>query len=105
MAIFAHRQVSCDGRVELVIGVGSKEASHMELSGGRGLGPEGALRLAGLLHEAPFLTSLGLRRRPLQLPPSFTWDTLAAYTLSRPCFHILSFFFVIFSSRSGLERE
>ncbi len=46
----------------LVSGVGAKGTSMMALSGGRGLGPEGATRLAGLLGEAPpLLASLNLR--------------------------------------------
>ena len=41
------------GAVEVVSGAGAKGTSRMELSGGKGLGPEGARRLAGLLREAP----------------------------------------------------
>jgi hypothetical protein len=53
-----------DGAVRLVSGVGGKGTSYMELSGGKGLGPDGAQRLAELLREAapPLLTSLTLRR-------------------------------------------
>ncbi len=49
--------------MEVESGVGDKGASHMKLSSGRGLGPEGATRLAGLLREAPppLLASLDLR--------------------------------------------
>ncbi len=56
-------QVSPDGGVAVVSGVGAKGTSRMALSGGRGLGPEGAGRLAGLLREAPppLLASLNLR--------------------------------------------
>jgi hypothetical protein len=60
--VAAERQVSSGGVVELVSGVGAKGTSKMALSGGRGLGPEGATRLAGLLREAPpLLDSLDLR--------------------------------------------
>ncbi len=57
--------MSSSGRVELVSGVGAKGRSIVDLSGGRGLGPDGARELAGLLREAPppLLTSLDLRWR------------------------------------------
>ncbi len=47
----------------LVSGMGAKGKSALALSGGWGLGPEGAQRLAGLVGEAPppLLTSLDLR--------------------------------------------
>ncbi len=58
-------QVWSSGRVELVSGVGPImgpiRASAVELSGGRGLGPEDMRGLAGLLREAPLLASLDLR--------------------------------------------
>ncbi len=61
--VAAGRQVSSVGDVELVCGVWFKGKSKMALSGGRGLGPEGATRLAGLLREAPpLLASLILRQ-------------------------------------------
>ena len=54
--------MSSRGAVEVVSGVGAKGTSKMALSGGRGLGPEGATRLAGLLREAPpLLASLDIR--------------------------------------------
>ncbi len=34
-------------------GVGAKGASRLQLSGMKGLGPEGAVRLAELLHRTP----------------------------------------------------
>ncbi len=48
-------------------GVGAKGVSQMQLSGGRGLGPEGAVRLADLLHQAPPLQELDLRRNTLHI--------------------------------------
>jgi hypothetical protein len=58
----AGRQVWWDGGVRVVSGVGAKGTSRMALSGGCGLGPEEARRLAGLLREAPpmMLASLDL---------------------------------------------
>jgi len=58
-------KVDMFGDVKLVSGVGAKGTSRMTLSGGKGLGPIGALRLAGLLREvpAPLLVGLDLRRR------------------------------------------
>ncbi len=55
-----------DGDVRIVSGVGNKGTSYMKLSGGKGLGPSGAKRLAGLLREAPppLLASLNLRHLP-----------------------------------------
>ncbi len=49
--------------MKLVSGVGNRGTSKMELGGGKGLGPEGARRLAELLREKQpqFLTSLDLR--------------------------------------------
>ena len=51
------------GDVRVVSGVGDKGTSRMQLSGGKGLGPDGARRLAELLLEAPppLLASLQLR--------------------------------------------
>jgi hypothetical protein len=58
-------QVSSSGIVELklVSAVGDRGTSKMELSGGKGLGHEGAQRLVELLHVAPplMLSSLNLR--------------------------------------------
>ncbi len=50
--------------MQLVSGVGAKGISSVALSGGRGLGPEGAVRLAGLLGEThpPLLSTLNLRQ-------------------------------------------
>ncbi len=50
--------------MKLVSGVGAKGTSAVSLKGRRGLGPEGAVRLADLLREAPplFLASVNLRR-------------------------------------------
>ena len=58
-------QVESDGDVRLVSGVGAKGTSYMTLSGGKGLGPDGAHRLAGLLRESPppLLSSLRLRQQ------------------------------------------
>jgi hypothetical protein len=69
----------------VVSGVGAKGTSALWLSGGQGLGPEGAGRLAGLLLEArpPLLASLDLRQpRPPRLPAQSTpslsqWQTIA----------------------------
>ena len=44
-------QVSSGGDVRVVSGVGGKGISCMQLSGGTGLGPDGAQRLADLLRE------------------------------------------------------
>ncbi len=51
----------------MVSGAGAMGTSCMELSGGKGLGPDGALLLADLLERAPtnVLTELTLRRPPL----------------------------------------
>ena len=59
----ACRQVSSEGRLEVVSGVGTKGTSYISLSGNSLLGLDGARRLAGLLREArpPLLTSLDLR--------------------------------------------
>jgi hypothetical protein len=56
-------QVSSSGIVKLVSAVGDRGTSTMALSGGKGLGPEGAQRLAELLHVAQplLLSSLYLR--------------------------------------------
>ena len=56
-------QIGSDGNVRLVSGVGAKGTSNMTLSGGKGLGPDGAQRLAGLLFKAPppLLSTLNLR--------------------------------------------
>ncbi len=60
---YARLQVSSRGRVAAVSAAGAKGSSALDLSGGRGLGREGAQRLADLLREAPppFLASLDLR--------------------------------------------
>ena len=44
-------------------GTGEKATSALDVSGGRGVGPEGARQLADLLREAPppLLASLDLR--------------------------------------------
>ncbi len=49
--------------MKLVSGVGDKGTSTMTLSGGKGLGPEGALQLAKLFNKdlPQLLTSLNLR--------------------------------------------
>ena len=62
-AVAAVRQVSRDGVVKLVSGVGAKGTITMALSEGRGLGREGATRLAALMREAPpmLLTKLDIR--------------------------------------------
>jgi hypothetical protein len=54
--------VDPDGAVLVEIGSGDG-TSYMTLRGGKGLGPEGATRLADLLREArpPLLTALNLR--------------------------------------------
>ena len=56
-------QVDSDGDVLVVSGVGAKGTSYMKLSGGKGLGPDGAHRLADLLQKAPppMLATLDLR--------------------------------------------
>ena len=60
-------QVTPGGDVEVVSGVGGKGTSQMQLSGGKGLGPDGALRLADLLREVPsqMLESIDLRCLPI----------------------------------------
>ncbi len=57
------RQVSSNGDIRVVMGTGAKGTSYMTLSGGKGLSPDGAQRLADLLCEAPplMLESLDLR--------------------------------------------
>jgi hypothetical protein len=57
------RQVSSTGIVKLESSVGDKGTSTMALSGGKGLGPDGARRLADMFCSAPplFLASLKLR--------------------------------------------
>ena len=59
-------QLKPSGDVLVVSGVGAKGASSMRLSGGKGLGPDGAQRLADLLREAPppMLESMDLRCAP-----------------------------------------
>ena len=49
--------------MEVVSGAGAKGTSRMTLSGGKGLGPEGAQRLAELLRKAPppMLEAMDLR--------------------------------------------
>ncbi len=49
----ARGQVTSGGNILVVIGVGAKGASRMSLSGGKGLGPDGAQRLADVLQKAP----------------------------------------------------
>ena len=46
-------QVDSDGGV--VVGIGAEGVSRMTLSGGKGLGRDGARRLADLLQQAPQL--------------------------------------------------
>ena len=60
--------------MKLVSGVGAKGISSVALSGGRGLGPEGAARLADLLREAPppLLASIDLRRISFLSCPSLS---------------------------------
>jgi hypothetical protein len=48
-----HVQVYSNGDVLVVSGVGAKGTSYMKLSGGKGLGQDGAQRLADLLQKAP----------------------------------------------------
>ena len=57
-------QVSSDGEVRVVSGVGGKGTSKMGLGNGRGLGHEGATRLAETMREAPpmLLTKLDIRQ-------------------------------------------
>ena len=45
--------MSSDGEVRVVSGVGGKGTSKMGLGNGRGLGDEGATRLAETMREAP----------------------------------------------------
>ena len=56
-------QVGSDGAVRVVSGAGGEGTSRMALSGGKGLGTEGAQRLAELLREAPppMLEAMDLR--------------------------------------------
>ena len=55
----------------MVSGAGAKGNSRMKLSGGKGLGPDGAQRLAELLREAPppMLAALDLRHLAAPLAP------------------------------------
>ena len=68
-------QVGSGGDVAVVSGVGAKGTSSMALSGEKGLGPDGAERLAALLREAapPMLEAMDLRclfrGEPLRPPP------------------------------------
>jgi len=59
----ARLQVGLNGDVIVVSGAGAKGKSYMTLSGGKGLGPDGAQRLAELLQNAPppLLAELDLR--------------------------------------------
>jgi hypothetical protein len=52
--------------MEVMSGEGGKGSSYMELSGGKGLGPDGALRLAELLRKAyqPMFAELEIRQLP-----------------------------------------
>uniref|UniRef100_A0A7S0MZH7 Uncharacterized protein n=1 Tax=Cryptomonas curvata TaxID=233186 RepID=A0A7S0MZH7_9CRYP len=63
----AQLRVGPDGAVRVAIGVTDAGTSYMTLSGGKGLGPYGAGRLAVLLREAcpPLLTALNLRGNQL----------------------------------------
>ncbi len=56
-------QVTSGGDMLMVSGVGAKGTSRMTLSGGKGLGPDGAQRLADLICEAPppMLAEMDLR--------------------------------------------
>ena len=56
-------QVGSDGAVRVVSGAGGEGTSRMALSGGKGLGPDGAQRLADLLQTGPshMLASMDLR--------------------------------------------
>ena len=69
-------QVRSNGDVEVVSGVGAKGTSRMTLSGGKGLGPDGAQRLADLLREdpPPLLASLELRHLTSSLPHTHAMD-------------------------------
>ncbi len=62
-AAFTQWQVDPNGDMVVDSGVGAKGSSRMALSGGKGLGPTGAKRLADLLNESPppMLTELCLR--------------------------------------------
>ena len=59
----ARGQVTSGGDILVVSGAGDKGASRMTLSGGKGLGPDGAQRLADVLQKAPpaMLAVLDLR--------------------------------------------
>jgi hypothetical protein len=46
-------QVTRNGDVRVRSGVGTEGTSWMTLSGGKGLGSDGAQRLADVLHKAP----------------------------------------------------
>jgi hypothetical protein len=63
----AQLQVTSGGDMLVVSGVGGKGTSRMTLSGGKGLGPDGAQRLADLLCEAPppMLAEIDLRENEL----------------------------------------
>jgi hypothetical protein len=59
----ARGQVTSGGEVLVVSGVGAKGTSRMTLSGGMGLGSDGAQRLAEVLQKAPpaMLAAMDLR--------------------------------------------
>ena len=64
-------QVGSDGAVRVVSGAGGKGTSRMALSGGKGLGTDGAQRLADMLKKAPppLLASIDIRQLS-PCPPS-----------------------------------
>jgi hypothetical protein len=66
----------------VVSGVGAKGTSFMELSGRKGLGPDGGKRLADLLHEAPppLLVSIDIRHVTAHIhePISLNWITIGS---------------------------
>ncbi len=68
-------QVSSSGDVRVVSGVGAKGTSKMALGNGRGLGPEGATRLAETMREAPpmLLAKLDIRQDSIDHTALSVW--------------------------------
>jgi hypothetical protein len=64
----ARGQVTSGGEVWVVSGVGTKGTSRMTLSGGKGLGPDGAQRLADVLQKASPAMLAAMDLRCLAMP-------------------------------------
>ncbi len=77
-------QVSSDGDVRVVSGVGGKGTSKMWLGKGRGLGGEGATRLAETMREAPpmMLEKLDIRQGCMHYTSSILFSFPLSLSLS-----------------------